>query len=89
MTNFIDFYDEVTPMVDEGKALDDVHLIFSKAFSSISSNILTDKLMKCGQNIWTVRWIENWLHGCDRNTIFRLRLVTSEVPQRSKWANTI
>ena len=56
LTKFIDFYNEVTVMVDV------VHLIFSKAFNAISHNILTDKLMKCGLDIWTVRWIENWLN---------------------------
>lgn len=61
MTNFIDSYDEVTVMGDEGKALDAVHLTFSKVFNSISCNILADKLMKYGLNIWTERWIENWL----------------------------
>lgn len=61
MMNFIDFYDEVTVMVDAGKALDTVHLTFSKVFNSISCNILTGKLMKCGLDIWAARWIENWL----------------------------
>lgn len=61
MTTFIDFYDEVTVMVDEGKALDAVHLTFRRVFNSISCNILTDKLMKCGLDTWTMRWIENWL----------------------------
>lgn len=35
LTNMIIFYDEVTCVVDEGKALDIVYLDFSKAFCNI------------------------------------------------------
>lgn len=71
-------------MGDEGKALDAVHLTFSKVFNSISCNILADKLMKYGLNIWTERWIENWLSWLWQNTSFRLRSVTTEVLRRSE-----
>ena len=36
----ISFYDLVTRLVDEGKAVDVVHLDFSKAFDTVSHSIL-------------------------------------------------
>ncbi|GAB0209751.1 mitochondrial enolase superfamily member 1 [Grus japonensis] len=49
--------------VDEERAVDVVYLDFSKAFDTISHNILISKLRKCGLDEWTVRWVENWLSG--------------------------
>ncbi|GAB0182538.1 mitochondrial enolase superfamily member 1 [Grus japonensis] len=63
LTNLIAFYDGTTGWVDEGRTVDAVYLDFSKASDAVSNNILTSKLMKCGLDEWTVRWIENWLNG--------------------------
>jgi len=41
--------------VDEWRAVDVVYLDFSKAFDTISHNILIGKLRKCGLGEWTVR----------------------------------
>ncbi|GAB0209470.1 probable global transcription activator SNF2L2 [Grus japonensis] len=57
ITNLIAFYDEMTGLMDEGKAVHVVYLDFIKAFDTVSHNSLIDKLMK-----WTVRRIENWLN---------------------------
>uniref|UniRef100_A0A669QGF4 Reverse transcriptase domain-containing protein n=1 Tax=Phasianus colchicus TaxID=9054 RepID=A0A669QGF4_PHACC len=46
-----------------GRAVDVVYLDFSKAFDTVSHNILTAKLRKYGIDEWTVRWVENWLAG--------------------------
>jgi len=63
LTNLIAFYHGVAGWVDEGRAVDVVHLEFSKAFDTVSHNILLGKLRKCGLEEWSVRWIENWLNG--------------------------
>ena len=40
LINLISFYDWVTKLVDEGKAVDVVYLDFSKAFDMVSHSIL-------------------------------------------------
>ena len=45
MTNLISFYDKVTHLVDEGKAVGVVYLNFSKAFHTDSYSILLEKLV--------------------------------------------
>ncbi|GAB0209846.1 mitochondrial enolase superfamily member 1 [Grus japonensis] len=63
LTHLIAFDDGMTGWMDEGRAVDIVYLDFSKAFDTVSHNILTGKLRKCGLDEWTVRWVENWLNG--------------------------
>jgi len=63
LTNLIAFYNGMTAWVDEGRAIDAVYLDFSKAFDTVSLNILIRKLRKYGPGEWTVGWIENCLNG--------------------------
>jgi len=44
LTNLISFYDHVTCLVDEGKAVDVVYLEFSKVFDTVSHSILLERL---------------------------------------------
>ncbi|RMC06634.1 hypothetical protein DUI87_16072 [Hirundo rustica rustica] len=63
LTNLISFYDQVTRLVDVGKAVDVVYLDFSKAFDTVSHSTLLDKLAACGLDRSTLCWVRNWLDG--------------------------
>ncbi|KAF1595969.1 UNVERIFIED_CONTAM: hypothetical protein FQV16_0016447, partial [Eudyptes robustus] len=56
LTNLISFYDQVTCLVDEGKAVDVVYLDFSKAFDTISHSILLEKMAAHGLDSCTLLW---------------------------------
>jgi len=63
LTNLISFYDQVSCLVDEGKAVDVIYLDFSKAFDTLPHSILLEKLAAHGLDGCTLCWIKNWLNG--------------------------
>ena len=62
LTNLICFYDKVTHLMDEGKAVDVVFLDFSKAFDTVSHSILLEKMAACGLDGHKLCWVKTgWM----------------------------
>jgi len=87
-TNLIAFFDRITSLVDKGEAVDVVYLDFSKAFDTVSHDILINKLGKYNLDGATMRWVHNWLDNRTQKVVINgsqscWKGITSGVPQES------
>jgi len=88
LTNLISFYDQITRLVDEVKAVDVIYLDISKAFDTVPHSILLEKLAAHGLDGCTLHWIKNCLNGRAQRVLVngvksRWWSVMSDVPQGS------
>lgn len=88
LTDSISFYEKMSQLVDEGKAVDVACLDFNKTSDSILHVILLEKLAAHGLGECTVHGIENSLDGWAQRVVVnagksRRWLVTRGAAQRS------
>jgi len=63
LTSLISCYDQVTRLVNEGKAVDVIYLDFHKGFDNVPHSILLEKPAAYVLDGCILHWVKNWLNG--------------------------
>ena len=88
LTNLLDFFQHVTELYDDNKAVDLIYLDFQKAFDKVPHERLLKKVEGLGIVGNVSRWLRNWLTGREQRVCVghgrsQWATVTSGVPQGS------
>ena len=75
-TQLIEFVDDISKNLQEGRQTDILIMDFAKAFDKVNHSLLIHKLRYYGIDGKTTRWIQNWLE--DRQQTVVLDGVSSE-----------
>jgi ribonuclease P/MRP protein subunit RPP40 len=81
LSNLLQFYEEVTKIVDEGVPVDIVYLDFAKAFDVVPHERLMIKLKAIGIHEKVLQWIRAWLKQRKQRVVLNGKASTwEEVP---------
>ena len=81
-TQLIEFVDDVTKNLDQGKQTDCLIMDFSKAFDKVSHSLLVHKLHHYGITGKTNAWIKNFLNNRSQSVVVESE-TSSEIPVES------
>ena len=88
LTNLLEFFDDMTRLLDSGKPVDVIYLDFAKAFDKVPHKRLLNKIKSHGISGDIFRWISTWLENRQQRVsvngkFSKWRDVKSGVPQGS------